>query len=219
MLDKIANIELNASGGKSKNKYRKPKFGEALSSRHMNLKDSLVINPAFRLLNHFGIILKELEKHTSGSLKILLQIEEFVFELKTDPKELIDNSSIEYDVSEDEKFNIASFRILLKTKTSFTDEFASIENVTLESLRFLFKRCKDLNISNEINNENTLAINNLLDKIYTKIIDEFTIVNSIVVRFHDLLNGTKILNKLMLERNFNELIIVKRIVPKHGNDN
>lgn len=219
MLDKIANIELNSSGRNARNTYRKAKFGEVLTAHNINKKDSLIINPAFRLITHYGGALKELDKHPSGSLKAIFQFNEFMFEVKLDTGILISDNAIEYDIWEDEKFNPESFRVFLKTQTAFTDKFTEIDEITLDGLRFFFRRCKDLDIKKEMNPENTLAINNLLDKIYTKMIDEFSIVNSVIVRFGDLLNGTKMLSKLMEEHKFNELILVKRIVPKHGNDN
>ncbi len=219
MLNKIANIEMNTSGKKSGSKFRKQKFGEVYSAHSINFKDSLSINPAFRLLNHFGIIIKELHKHSQNSSKLLLQIDNFIFDLKSSTGDLLSSKGIEYDIWEANEKNTDTFKILLTTKTMLRNDFSEIDSLSLDSLKFLFSRCHDLGIDSEINSRNTLAVNNLLDKIYTRMIEEFTNINSIIVRFYDLLNGTKILDKLINEHDFNELIILKRIVPLNGKDN
>jgi len=177
MLNRIAHIGLNASGKKSKPKYRKREFGEVFSSHHLELKDSLTINPAFRLLNHFGVLIKDLHSQHPGSLQLKVRIDEFIFDIKTDAHKILAESGIEYDVWED-KDDKSTFKILFETKTRFTNEFTTFSELELDSLRFLFNRCYDLGINNEINSGNTLAINNLLDRIYTQMIGEFSKINS-----------------------------------------
>ncbi|RMD48335.1 MAG: hypothetical protein D6830_07055, partial [Ignavibacteria bacterium] len=138
MLNKIANIELNTSGNKPKSKFKRKNFGTVYSTHHLNLKDSLSINPAFRLLNHFGIIIHEFQKQSTALPKLILKIDKFFFELKTSPVDIGQNKNIEYDIWEADIEDRNTFKILLSTKTFLREDFTELEKLNLDSLSFLF---------------------------------------------------------------------------------
>ncbi len=219
MLDRIANIELNLTRKNNKKNYSRKSFSEIYISRKIDASDSLMISPAFKLLKKYGFLIKDFNKHTSEQYDLVLEVEEFIFQLSLDAKKVVDRHELEYLISQKKELANGRIKIDILTRTQISPEARPEEQIKLEALRFLFSRCYDLEITKELNKENTFALNNLLDKIYYGILEEFTNINYVIVRFIDLVNGTKLLKKCSLNQHFNEAIFIKSIRPERTDEN
>ncbi len=219
MLDKIANIELNLTRKNNKRNFRRKSFSEIYISRKMDSSDSLMISPAFKLLKNYGFLIKDFNKHSSEQYDLVINIEEFVFEVNLDTKRVVDRHELEYLISHKKELGKKNIKINVLTRTQISMDVKPTERIKLDALRFLFSRCYDLDITKELNKENTFALNNLLDKIYYGMLDEFTRINYVVVRFIDLVNGTKLVKKCGLNEHFNEAIFIKSIRPEATDEN
>jgi len=218
MLDRIANIELNLTRKNSKKSFRRKSFSEIYISRKINSSDSLMISPAFKLLKRYGILIKDFNKQIAEQFDLVLNIEEFVFEINLNTRKIVDSHELEYLVSQKENPD-KNIKINILTRTQISYEIKPDDKIKLDALRFLFSRCYDLDIRKELNKENTFALNNLLDKIYYGILDEFTNINYVVVKFIDLATGTKLIKKCSANKHFNEAIFIKSIRPVKLDEN
>ncbi len=210
MLDKIANIELNLAGKNRKRTFTKKNFSEIYIAHKLSAKDILAISPAFKLLKKHFFEVKDFNKNTSDSFGLSFALEEFLFQVNPHTSQIIDMHELEYFVSKriDGKIKV---NILARTKISDDiEEFSSIE---MDSFRFLFKRINDLKITRTVHLQNTLALNNLLDRIYYEILDNFTKINYVVVKFIDLAMGKNLIKKCNETENFNEAVLIKKIQP------
>jgi hypothetical protein len=210
MLDRVANIELNLAGRNRKKSLTKKNFSEIYIAHKLSAKDTLAISPAFKLLKKHSFEVRDFNKNTSDSFALSFILEEFLFQVNPNTSQIIDMHELEYFVR---KKTDGKIKVNILARTKISDHIEGFSTIELDSFRFLFKRINDLRITQTIHLQNTLALNNLLDRIYYEILDNFTKINYVVVKFIDLALGKNLIKRCNETDNFNEAILIKKIQP------
>ncbi len=210
MLNRVANIELNLTGKSRKKNYFKKNFSEIYIVNKFSVKDSLAISPAFQLLKKHSLEIRDFNKHSAENFELSFVIEEFLFQTRSNTSNIVKSHELEYIVR---KKDGAEFEVDFLARTKISNRIEIFTNIDMKPFRFLFNRISDLRLSSAVHLQNTLALNNLLDKIYYEMLDGFTKLNYVVVRFIDLAQQKHLLKSCSETENFNEAIIIKKIQP------
>ncbi len=215
MWNKIENIELNLASKNRKRSYIRKNFSEIYIAHKFKAKDSLAISPAFKLLKKHSFEIRDFNKFTSDSFSLAFVIEEFLFQVSPNCSRIVDLHELEYLIR---KKKNASWKVNILARTKISNDIEPFNEIDLSAFRFLFKRINDLNITSTVSTANTLALNNLLDRIYIEVLERFTQINYVVVKFLDLALGKNLIKKCSETNNFNEAILIKTIQPIEESD-
>lgn len=211
MLKGITNINSSSGAENSgKNVYRK--FLSQGILRHEDVHDSLDISKGYRIFKEYSFDLKKFKKNKHGLLEIIFDFSDINFETFLNTENLTNYLQLDYDIKfmkDNPQFSASVF-----TRTYYSeiiDKYLRINNIS-----FLMERISTLGIGSEINISNTLALSNLLDGAYNGILNEFKMINSILITAaKNTFNfGIKHLSRSEME---NELVLIQKISPYNGN--
>ena len=207
MLHKISNIELSSDFNKSKKSTSKRRKSSGSLLHEVYVSDNLSISPAFRLLGKYNFVLQDY-KNEKEFYRVSFGYKEFSFVVEI---HLISSNAYDdiiYTIVKEGKESKTLIKIITKTEL----KKLNAEKPAIKNLEYLFKRIESLNIDSELNFHNTKALSNLLDGIYSEIMEEFRDINSIIISFLEKFIDKKITS--IVNKEFeNELIIIEKLQP------
>jgi len=211
MLKSISNIKQNINSETSqRNIYKKYSLGGLI--KDTNAHDSLSISKGYKILRDYSLQIKRFKKNESGILEIAFDYDSLHFETELNLENVTNYYSLDYTLRYNKPTSL--FEISLLTRTFYSQ---IVENVLkVDDTLFLMDRVNSLNVTSELNVANTRALTNLLDNIYQGVLTEFRQMNSVIASAAQSIFNVTQKNSVNEDDN-NELIILEKIKPKHGN--
>lgn len=218
MLDRIINIktELNyKSSGQSGSPGRQKGF----FTGKVSANDSISFSPAVHYLSRINWRLKDISYNGKDKIKLIFYVAEFEFNAEIDLLRFYSENRQFFDIVKDLSGSAANQKVILTVSVTKQDYQLrdDIQVMELNGLRTLFKRITFLEIKNEINKHDSIALKNLMDEISFNIIKEFEYINTAFFTLVEKLVPGNNLQGHKFE-DLNEPVIIEKIKVLTNND-